>query len=229
MVLTPDLIVVFGAAGGMGRAVTDLARNQGFLVVGYDKAPRADGEFEVLELDACDPVEVERGLSDAVRSVDGGTVAVVNAVGVPSRGTVADVTPEEFDRVININLRSRLPHHPGTGLPAPVRSVFMGRDHPHCLWSRRPRRHGPVRLQCREGRFVGTVQTGGQGLRTRLLQDRCDKPRSRRHRFRHSDVDRRGAGGVPASSGSFHISRRDRRTGPVDHPAWNDRHAWRLS
>jgi len=106
MVMTPDLIVVFGAAGGMGRAVTDLARNQSFRVVGYDKVPRADGEFEVLELDACDPVEVRKALSDALRYADGGSVAVVNAVGVPSRGTVADVTPEEFDRVININLRS---------------------------------------------------------------------------------------------------------------------------
>ena len=106
MVMTPDLIVVFGAAGGMGRAVTDLARNQSFRVIGYDKVPRADGEFEVLELDACDPVEVQEGLSSALRYANGGSVAVVNAVGTPSRGTIADVTPEEFERAIDINLRS---------------------------------------------------------------------------------------------------------------------------
>ncbi len=106
MVMTPDLIIVFGAAGGMGRAVTDLARNQSFRVIGYDKAPRIDEEVEVLELDACDPVEVQRGLSDALRHANGGSVAVVNAVGAPSRGTVVDVTPEEFDRVIDVNLRS---------------------------------------------------------------------------------------------------------------------------
>ena len=106
MVMTPDLLVVFGAAGGMGRAVTDLARNQSFQVIGYDKVPRADGEFEVLELDACDPAEVQEGLSSALRYADGGSVAVVNAVGTPSRGTIADVTPEEFERAIDINLRS---------------------------------------------------------------------------------------------------------------------------
>ena len=106
MVMNPDLIVVFGAAGGMGRAVTDLARNQSFRVIGYDKVPRADGEFEVLELDACDPVAVQEGLSSALRYANGGSVAVLNAVGTPSRGTVADVTLEEFDRAIDINLRS---------------------------------------------------------------------------------------------------------------------------
>lgn len=106
MALSPDLIVVFGAAGGMGRAVTDLARDQSFQVIGFDKVPRADGELEVLELDACDPVEVQEGLSGALRSANGGSVAVVNAVGAPSRGTIVDVTPEEFDRAIDINLRS---------------------------------------------------------------------------------------------------------------------------
>ena len=106
MVMTPDLIVVFGAAGGMGRAVTDLARNQSFPVIGYDKVPRTDEEFEVLELDACDPVEVQKGLAEALRHANGGRVAVVNAVGAPSRGTIADVTLEEFERAIDINLRS---------------------------------------------------------------------------------------------------------------------------
>ena len=106
MVMTPDLIVVFGAAGGMGRAVTDLARNQSFRVIGYDKVPRADGEFKVLELDACDPVAVREGLSGALRHANEGRVAVVNAVGAPSRGTIADVTREEFERAIEINLRS---------------------------------------------------------------------------------------------------------------------------
>ena len=106
MAITPDLIVVFGAAGGIGRAVTELARSQSYRVVGYDKVPSTGEEFEVLELDACDPVEVQKGLSDSLRYSNGGSVAVVNAVGAPSRGTVADVTPEEFDRVINVNLRS---------------------------------------------------------------------------------------------------------------------------
>ena len=106
MVMIPDLMVVFGAAGGIGRAITDLARNQSIRVIGYDKVPRRDEEFEVLELDACDPVDVQNGLSGSLQYANGGSVVVVNAVGAPSRGTVADVTPEEFDRVIRVNLRS---------------------------------------------------------------------------------------------------------------------------
>ncbi len=106
MVMTPDLIIVFGAAGGMGRAVTDQARSHSIRVIGYDKVPRTDEEFEVLELDACDPVAVQEGLADALRHANGGRVAVVNAVGTPSRGTIADVTLEEFERAIDINLRS---------------------------------------------------------------------------------------------------------------------------
>ena len=106
MTISPDLIVVFGAAGGMGRAITDLARNQSIRVIGYDKVPRIDEEFEVGELDACDPVDVQNGLSSSLQYANGGSVVVVNAVGAPSRGTIVDVTPEEFDRVIDVNLRS---------------------------------------------------------------------------------------------------------------------------
>ena len=104
--MTPDLIVVFGASGGIGRAIADLARSQAIPVIGYDKIPTIDGESEVLELDACDPVDVENGLYRSLQYANRGSVVVVNTVGSPSRGTVADVTPEEFDRAINVNLRS---------------------------------------------------------------------------------------------------------------------------
>jgi NAD(P)-dependent dehydrogenase (short-subunit alcohol dehydrogenase family) len=88
---------------------------EGASVGGIDLAkPSNDAWGEVVRLAPsaafCDGVDVrdESAISEAVKSIAaslGSIDVLVNAAGVSSQGAAADVTVEEWDRVIDINLK----------------------------------------------------------------------------------------------------------------------------
>lgn len=93
-------VLVTGAASGIGAACVARFATGGWRTVGFDRGavPRADvpvtGDVRAV-------ADVER----AVASAGAGLRAVVNAAGVWSEGPSGDVTEDEWDRVVDTNLK----------------------------------------------------------------------------------------------------------------------------
>ena len=93
------VVLVTGAASGIGAATVDRIRNDGGIAVGADIA--ATGDTHTLDVRDEDAV---RALIDDVVREHGRIDGVVNAAGVASGGPVHLVDRAEWDRVIAINL-----------------------------------------------------------------------------------------------------------------------------
>jgi 3alpha(or 20beta)-hydroxysteroid dehydrogenase len=88
------MIVVTGAAGGIGAATVERLRRDGATVVGVDAREGGD-QF----LDVTDP-EAWAALVDGLGRIDG----LVNAAGVTHRARVGDVEVEDWNRVFAVNV-----------------------------------------------------------------------------------------------------------------------------
>lgn len=98
------VVLVTGAAQGIGAACIQRFRNEGARVFGFDKdfASVSSG-VEQLQVDVSD----ERAVSEAVEAVilaAGKLDVVVNNAGIMELGTVTEITTENWKHVIDINL-----------------------------------------------------------------------------------------------------------------------------
>jgi 3-oxoacyl-[acyl-carrier protein] reductase len=109
------ITVVTGAGSGIGRATAGiLATRGGVLMVDRDRdrladaleSVRAGARYEVrsLEADLTDTHSLENVAAAATEF--GPIGGLVNSAGVVQLGTIDDVTPEDWDRVLDVNLRS---------------------------------------------------------------------------------------------------------------------------
>jgi NAD(P)-dependent dehydrogenase (short-subunit alcohol dehydrogenase family) len=92
--------LVTGAASGIGAATAQRFTDEGADVVGLDIA--GDGD-KVLRCDVSDPGSVRAAIDEASRR-HGGIDVVVNAAGVMHFNRIADVTIEEWQRHLAVNL-----------------------------------------------------------------------------------------------------------------------------
>jgi NAD(P)-dependent dehydrogenase (short-subunit alcohol dehydrogenase family) len=92
--------LVTGASSGIGAATAQRFSDEGAEVVGVDIA--GDGE-KVLRCDVSDPGSVGTAVDEAVRR-HGGVDVVVNAAGVMRFNRIADVTIDEWQRHLAVNL-----------------------------------------------------------------------------------------------------------------------------
>lgn len=102
------VMLITGAAGGIGRGCVQLFAESGWRVIGVDRSPfgegfPADGLF--IQADIADPAAVEKIIRETEK-VTHTLDALVNNAGVQISKPIIETTVEEWDRTIASNLRS---------------------------------------------------------------------------------------------------------------------------
>lgn len=93
--------VVTGGGSGIGRAIADRLRADGYHVATIDLNP-SDDEF-AQTADVTDRAQVEAALS-AIRAQLGPVAILVNAAGLDGFKRFTDITFEEWQKVVDVNL-----------------------------------------------------------------------------------------------------------------------------
>ena len=116
MLLQGKVIIVTGGNSGIGKSIVEeVARLGARVVIDYRSHPEATEaiEEEIGELGgSCIGVQADVGkLEDLQRLVQaaveryGRLDVMVNNAGIETRTSILDTTPEDFDKVLNVNLR----------------------------------------------------------------------------------------------------------------------------
>jgi NAD(P)-dependent dehydrogenase (short-subunit alcohol dehydrogenase family) len=115
--MTRPVAIITGGARGIGRACAEALAEAGFDIVVADLAPNPPGDLEraleehgaALAYHPCDIADLgaHQPLVDATLQEFGRIDCLVNNAGVGAvvRGDLLDLKPENFDRVLSINLR----------------------------------------------------------------------------------------------------------------------------
>ncbi len=102
-------VLVTGGAGGLGGAVLEVLRNQGWRVVAPVRAGAADRlsqDVIGVEADLDDPAEVATAVATAAADTGAPLRAVVNLAGAYAGGGPVHETPiEDFEAILRANLR----------------------------------------------------------------------------------------------------------------------------
>lgn len=121
----PRVVIVTGAAGGIGSATVDHFTRLGDVVVGLDLVDDTGGEAGVADgmvgVDVRDP-EACRAACDRIVAQHGRIDVLCNNAGTSAVGDVVTSTPEEWDLVLGVNVvgvanmsRAALPHMRAAG------------------------------------------------------------------------------------------------------------------
>lgn len=94
--------VVTGGGSGIGAAVAQRLRTDGYQVATLDLKPPADDDH-AYEADVTDPVAVDKAL-DAIRQQWGAVTVLVNAAGMDGFKRFTNLTFAAWQRVIDVNL-----------------------------------------------------------------------------------------------------------------------------
>jgi NAD(P)-dependent dehydrogenase (short-subunit alcohol dehydrogenase family) len=103
--------LVTGGAGGIGRATSMLLKERGAKVALLDSRSRevADAAEEVggvgIQADVRDPAEVTLAVTGSSSRLGGPVDLLVNAAGIYRITSLMEIEPDEWDEVLNVNLR----------------------------------------------------------------------------------------------------------------------------
>lgn len=110
--------IISGASSGIGRAtafrfaqkgstVIAIGRNEKELVVLRDSIVSKKGSIKIHLADVTEISQLERMVSETVQNF-GQIDVLVNAAGIIKNGTIENTTLDDWDKVMNVNLRSML-------------------------------------------------------------------------------------------------------------------------
>lgn len=102
--VTERVVLVSGAAGGIGGAIARRFVDGGWRVAGVDRQPCADPSVFGIEADLRQVADCHAAVERTVQWA-GRLDALVNAAGVWTEGPCADTTEDEFDRVFDVNVK----------------------------------------------------------------------------------------------------------------------------
>lgn len=109
--LDGKVAVITGAGSGMARAASEVFVREGAKVLGADISGRQDETAEALgdafvpfRADVTQEADVEAMLAAAVDAF-GKVDAVLNVAGIGAGGPLADLSVEEYQRVMDVNLK----------------------------------------------------------------------------------------------------------------------------
>jgi len=103
MELVDACALVTGGASGIGAATVAELRAAGARVAVIDRTDAPDADISLLA-DVGDEADVVAAVREATERLDGLDVAVVNA-GIGGMSPILDLTTDEWDRVMSVNLR----------------------------------------------------------------------------------------------------------------------------
>lgn len=102
------ILLITGAAGGIGLATVKVFAEKGWKVIGVDRKPRT-GQFPekgiYIEADVSQPDQIE-SIYEQVSAITGTLDAVVNNAAIQIAKPLVDTSAEEWDLVMASNLRS---------------------------------------------------------------------------------------------------------------------------
>ncbi len=100
--------LITGVIGGIGGAMAQIFSHYGWSVVGIDLAPAEDNSSQIDYFMQADVANVEawQQIQAAVTAKFGRIDALVNNAAVQLCKPLVETTPDEWDKVINVNLRS---------------------------------------------------------------------------------------------------------------------------
>lgn len=104
-------VLITGGASGIGAATAARFLEEGSAVCVLDRDPKAREQIrkqlpdlaETLDADVSNLRQVQAAIADAARIMSGLDV-VINNAGISIRHNFLDITPDEWDRVIAVNL-----------------------------------------------------------------------------------------------------------------------------
>jgi NAD(P)-dependent dehydrogenase (short-subunit alcohol dehydrogenase family) len=97
-------VLVTGANGGMGKAVTEILKNNGYFVFALDKKT-AEQQENVMPItcDITDENSVKQAF-EMVKSVTDNLYAILHFAGIYTLNSLVEVSEDEFVKAFNINL-----------------------------------------------------------------------------------------------------------------------------
>jgi NAD(P)-dependent dehydrogenase (short-subunit alcohol dehydrogenase family) len=103
---TPRVALVTGASRGIGAAIAQRFAREGVRVVGVSRTRSvSEAGIEFRRADVSHPADVEQLVEDVVER-HGRLDVVVNNAAIEHEATVVDTSPDEWDQVMAVNLRS---------------------------------------------------------------------------------------------------------------------------
>jgi glucose 1-dehydrogenase len=101
------VVLITGAAGGIGRATVQVFATAGWHVVGVDRQAASDllGVAHFVQADISDP-QAQRTIFDRLAGSEGRLDALVNNAAVQICKPLLETTAREWDQVMSNNLRS---------------------------------------------------------------------------------------------------------------------------
>jgi NAD(P)-dependent dehydrogenase (short-subunit alcohol dehydrogenase family) len=108
-----EIVVVTGAASGIGKACVESFLKRGTAVVGLDRNPAIAAmwkrpDFQGFECDLTDAKAIQRSLDAAVKRFGGVDMLVLNAGIFPSSQSIQDIPAESWRSAMSVNVEANL-------------------------------------------------------------------------------------------------------------------------